>query len=472
MDLKEKLTNRFNIIRIILLVLIILLSLRLAVLTIAQGDYYRNIADNKRLKEIKITPPRGEIRDRHGRLLAGNKPSFTVQLLKDELNIKDIKKKSASFLTLIRYLEEDGANYSDEFPIELNKFSYGDKDYLSKNLSPIDEIMGIILDNDLISTILNSYYISEDYDEHYKFITANRAMNALNQKGIDTPMEIKLVEDNIVIEYQKNKDIKAWKMQYNLSPEDSAIVALEKLVKTDKAILRNTIDHSIARELTYNILASQGLIDGVILNDYSISYMEDYIDTKRKLMKVHSEISMESTAKDDFINIFKEYSLKNFLEKPILVGKNEILPGDMLLEMNREKGGDIPIEISISEDGLFLVYKYTGSGNIREDDLVDMLIAASEKNKVLDYFIIDDLIKALAQEQILNDGINPKISIVNNIEYAAINSMKNFYKGNNVPEDAGIKEAFEILKKNYKIEESLSKYEARSIMVIHTQLKK
>ena len=71
--------------------MLVALSFKLATLTIVEGDYYRDIADNKRLKSIYIPAPRGEIRDRHGRLLAGNKPSFTVQLLKDELNLKDKK---------------------------------------------------------------------------------------------------------------------------------------------------------------------------------------------------------------------------------------------------------------------------------------------------------------------------------------------------------------------------------------------
>ena len=65
----EKMKNRYNIIAFILAILMIALSFRLAILTIAEGDYYRDIADNKRLKEIQITPPRGEVRDRYGRLL-------------------------------------------------------------------------------------------------------------------------------------------------------------------------------------------------------------------------------------------------------------------------------------------------------------------------------------------------------------------------------------------------------------------
>ena len=92
----EKIFNRYNILTYILTLLMLALSFRLATLTIIEGDKYRDISDNKRLKEIYVSAPRGEIRDRYGRLLAGNKPSFTVQILKDELNIKDKDKKSVT----------------------------------------------------------------------------------------------------------------------------------------------------------------------------------------------------------------------------------------------------------------------------------------------------------------------------------------------------------------------------------------
>lgn len=110
------------------------LSLRLATLTIAQGDYYRDLADNKRLKEVYTTAPRGEIRDRYGRLLAGNKSSFTVQLLKDELNRLDLKTRNQAYLDLIRLLEEDGVTYVDELPIQLNVFKYRTEGDYQKNL--------------------------------------------------------------------------------------------------------------------------------------------------------------------------------------------------------------------------------------------------------------------------------------------------------------------------------------------------
>ena len=146
MKLMEKLFNRFNLMIIIIAAIMVLLVFKLAALTLAKGDYYRDLSDNKRVKEIYTTAPRGEIRDRYGRLLAGNTPSFTVQLLKDELNMKDKELKNSYLLKLIRFLEEDGAAYLSDYPIQLNTFEYKDIDqYLSNDLSPDDKVISLLL---------------------------------------------------------------------------------------------------------------------------------------------------------------------------------------------------------------------------------------------------------------------------------------------------------------------------------------
>ena len=128
----------------------IALSFKLATLTIVQGDHYRDIADNKRLKAVYIPAPRGEIRDRHGRLLAGNKPSFTVQLLKDEINLKDKEATNEILLNLTRLLEEDGVNYVDEFPLEFNIFKYANEEvYKTEETNPTDKVIDIIIEHNL-----------------------------------------------------------------------------------------------------------------------------------------------------------------------------------------------------------------------------------------------------------------------------------------------------------------------------------
>ena len=47
---------------------------------IAQGDYYRELAENNRLRKLPIIAPRGLIFDRRGRLLVENLPSYNLML--------------------------------------------------------------------------------------------------------------------------------------------------------------------------------------------------------------------------------------------------------------------------------------------------------------------------------------------------------------------------------------------------------
>ncbi len=168
MNFFDKFKDRYKILVLVLFILIFALSFRLAVLTIARGDDYRERADNLRLREVEMTAPRGEIRDRNGKLLAGNVPRFTVQLFKDELNrydnTKDKKlrnvKKNDAFLKLTRLIEEDGVEYEDDFPLKLNVFEYeNEEDYDLENQNPIDKVIDILVENNLVKDVLNSYFV-------------------------------------------------------------------------------------------------------------------------------------------------------------------------------------------------------------------------------------------------------------------------------------------------------------------------
>ncbi|MFO8241144.1 MAG: hypothetical protein R6T90_09130, partial [Dissulfuribacterales bacterium] len=182
MKLKEKLFNRYSLMIYFLFVIIVVLIFRLATLTIAQGDYYRDLSDNKRVKEVYTTAPRGEIRDRHGRLLAGNVPTFTVQLLKDELNIGDREERNHNLLELVRLLEADGAEYTDDYPIEINYFKYNSMEaYLVNVNSPMDKVVNLIIDYNLMGEYLTMEY-DKPYEEHFEVSIFSRAQDALGKK--------------------------------------------------------------------------------------------------------------------------------------------------------------------------------------------------------------------------------------------------------------------------------------------------
>ena len=476
LKLIEKMKNRYNVITLILLLLMLVLSLRLAVLTIAEGNYYRNLSDNKRLKEVYTTAPRGEIRDRYGRLLAGNIPSFTVQLLKDELNIKDKKVKNNGILKLIRLLEEDGVSYVDEYPLELNVFKYRNQDdYLKSDIEPMTKVIDIIIENNLLGELLNMYYVNKDYEEHYEFIAANRAINTFKNKSINVPINTTLDENGLKISFDESKDITAWKNEFNIPSNYTPVQSLIKLINNDKTIIRKILDNQIPRIMVYELLKNRGLAEDIKIEKFALTYKEDYLNQKRTLMKIYPDITMDSSAHDDFVNIFSTTSLDNFLER-VISNKEDpnktIIPGKILIDLLKKKGEVVTVSIDLSEDKTSVIYSYIGGTDIGNESPKTILIKQSKIAGVLDEFITSDNIKSLAQEQLLKDGINPKISVANDFEYVAINNINKWYKDNSIDKNTTIESAFEQIRNKYEIDKSLSKYEARAILSIYNQLSK
>ncbi len=247
MRLKPKISDRYNIIIGILIVLMGILVIKLSILTIAKGDHYREMADTKRLKEIPITAPRGEIRDRNGKLIAGNKPSFTIQIFKDELDNLDREEKNRQMLRLVRLLEGDGISYRDEFPIQLNVIKYKtNEDYLREELRPKEKALTLILENDLLYEIITSEYENKDYDDHYDFKVVEFIMQSFRNKGIDMPI---FVGDNKELYFRDDRDIVQWKLDNKIPESFNPIQSIMKLLESNETIIRKILDHPISRKI-------------------------------------------------------------------------------------------------------------------------------------------------------------------------------------------------------------------------------
>ncbi|MFA6782528.1 MAG: hypothetical protein WCR90_04900, partial [Sedimentibacter sp.] len=131
--------NRFNIFYLIIVVLLVILSFRMAVLTIVEGQEYRQIADIKKIKDIPVKAPRGKIFDRDGVLLADNVSSFTVQMYTDEIKPEDFNEVSYK---LSKILDGNMERPIDDFPIELDTFDYIDDsmEIIESDTNQIEEI--------------------------------------------------------------------------------------------------------------------------------------------------------------------------------------------------------------------------------------------------------------------------------------------------------------------------------------------
>lgn len=68
---------------------LIFLAAALTRLQIFQGEKYREMALNNRIRRVALNAPRGIIYDRNNKVLAGNRPSYDVELVLDEVSDLD-----------------------------------------------------------------------------------------------------------------------------------------------------------------------------------------------------------------------------------------------------------------------------------------------------------------------------------------------------------------------------------------------
>jgi penicillin-binding protein 2 len=108
---KERLSEKLflNIYIFIVALVFIILIIRLFILTVVMGNYYRRLADNNRIKEVVIEAPRGSIFDRKGNLIAENlKPNY--QQKKDRIDSLRIYYQPEAVAHLIGYRQTADEN--------------------------------------------------------------------------------------------------------------------------------------------------------------------------------------------------------------------------------------------------------------------------------------------------------------------------------------------------------------------------
>lgn len=205
----NKLKSRdYHIIIAFSLVFLILLA-KLAIITIAQGEYYKEEALNKMLKKIPIVAKRGEIRDVNGKILAGNIPAFTVNLLNSSLTTKDFDNVAISVFDLL----DPNGEYELSMPIvyENGHFIYsaderilqwlnenGYEDYVDAQVVYDD-----IKERENISSEL-------DYYEVQRFLLL---------KGINLPISVKSMK--YLQELEKDRFLEEFNIETDLSAEEA-----------------------------------------------------------------------------------------------------------------------------------------------------------------------------------------------------------------------------------------------------------
>ena len=108
---KKSFSRRVLVAGVLGVLMIVLLMLRLADLQVIQHSYYTTRADDNRMRVVALPPARGVIYDRNGVVLADNKPSFNLEVTREQVH--DMDALLALLTPLLKLTPADIARFKD-----------------------------------------------------------------------------------------------------------------------------------------------------------------------------------------------------------------------------------------------------------------------------------------------------------------------------------------------------------------------
>lgn len=428
--MKNRKENRLIFIQVVVVLSILVIVFRLFNVMVSKGDYYRDLSDNRKVKEVDELASRGNIYDREGRILATSVPSFAVKLYKDELMDLDEDKRVNLISNLVDILEEDGVNYTEDFKIKLNTFKYKkDEDYFTKKEMPIEAVVDKLTENDLIDEFLLSFY----EEEGVKYETLNTAILALKKRGIVVPVHISQSEGKLKVEYKKNYEKKLASIGY--SKNDDPIDVILESVGEDRSVLLSILQNSHARLLAYKILDNHKLLGNLTMDSYALKSDQDLIEKKARLHKAFRKISLNSKPADDFYQIVKNATIKEVLTSAMVDEDGTyVIPANMMIEELENKGVYANFETEVITESKDDKNQYSVNlrfKNPQAGTAVDELARLADEHGLIKPLVLSEYVKYMAQNANTRNNIYPNIDITEDDpekwEYTFTTDKKDFY---------------------------------------------
>lgn len=277
-NMELNIEKRFQLMYLFICVIFIGLFFRMGYMTIIQGDDYYSVAENKVYKKIESQAPRGEIRDRNGLLLAGNRPSFAVLISQNEL-VKDNINDTA--VRLMKIFRENNEVVNDEFPIKID--SSGNYYFIFE-----EKIKQWKYQNNIES--------SNDAKESFYTVVQNlKDLGAIETLEEDTVLDLqKKINDAgyyppiSVTKWEFSEDIKKqeWLVKYKIKEKDIDAKSAYALIKNYYSISQD-IDQAKVRDimLIRDLLKSKGY--------YQYEPVKIAADVSQKTVSIIEELSIE-----------------------------------------------------------------------------------------------------------------------------------------------------------------------------------
>ncbi|WP_455539393.1 penicillin-binding transpeptidase domain-containing protein [Terrisporobacter sp.] len=255
---RKKFNDRCRVIKNVFLFAFLAIIVKILYMNVIQNNYYTELANNKTYKEVTIKAARGDIRDRYGRLLAGNENQFTVQVSINELTKNDTKEDKSqgnnTSLKLINLLEKNNEKYTDEFPIviENGKYYYT----YDKNIRKYKDDNDIPQDLNAKETF---YYIVDRLISEGKLKESDKKLKVtdlqkkVNQAGYYPPILVS------TFTFTEEKEKNDWLQAYKVDNLDASAKEAFKGVRDYYLIDKNLSDEDARKILIVrDLVKSQG----------------------------------------------------------------------------------------------------------------------------------------------------------------------------------------------------------------------
>ena len=408
--MRKQKERRLVLIQALVILLMAIIIGRLFTVMIGQGDYYRDLSDNRKVKEVDEIASRGNIYDRNGKILATSIPSFAVQIYKDQLQELEAEDRIKNLGKLVNILEEDGVNYTDEFALKLNSFVYKRKeDYFILGQMPTEVVVSTIIDNDLVREFLTTVY----KDENIEYETMNTALLALKKRGIDIPANVSQDGGQVKVSYRDNSKKKLEAVGY--SEDEDPIDVVIDAVGNDRSVILSILQNSNARKLAYDLLKNANLLGSIEMEPYVVKANEDMIEKKAKLSKVYPEVSLKSEPSNDFYEIVKTSTINEVLSQASVKDDGSyVIPADILIQQLENLGiyANFETEVITETKDERNTYKVNiNFKNPQAGSPVDELARIADENDLLKPLILSEDIKYMAQNANTRNNIYPSIDI-------------------------------------------------------------
>lgn len=310
---KDDKFNRYTALVTVMFIIFSLIISKLIYLQIFQSEYYLEQTSKKSIRSIPIEPPRGNIIDSKGNILAESRQGYTLVFTETDESKKEI---FSTMVKVFQILDQNGEAQRDEFELKINpfRFEFGSENANTRRWMELRFKKDRGMDEKVRKELFGDKKVEELTEED-----KNKIDEELLKK---TPEEtFNYLLDLYNIKGEENKLVYTELFNNMKGNEAKGGETLEKYLKLYKTDTKNKDEENIFAEL-FKEMPEETFNNLVQL--YNIKKDRYSLDLKRRFMLVKDSIKMQN-----FYG-FKPVEIATNIKKDtafIYMQKYEELPG-------------------------------------------------------------------------------------------------------------------------------------------------